>query len=272
MIPLLVKDTHAEYLASTAIGRGRIVSEIQHSPKKAKHDEDNGTPTTDPMRVGSAGHAAVFEPDLFDANWRAFDGRRSTQGGEPSGKWADFLNDCGVPRDNVIRPDEYRYCLELRAALRTSRKFQALMDCTVVEHSLYWNGLKARFDAYKRGCVIDLKTTRDISDDGIERALNASNMIQIAHYVEGAAAHEGRPFDWTTIEDAGDIPSFIFVFVSKEQPIEVRLVEVPFEHVKQAAMVRHVALERIRSNREAKTFPSYPDTVESFSPKPYIFS
>ncbi|MCP5024394.1 MAG: hypothetical protein GY930_21820, partial [bacterium] len=268
----LVNDTHQEYLARPEISRGRIVSEIENSSYKANYDAINGIVATSAMKLGSAAHAAVLEPKVFQQDWVIFEGPKTCKtGGIPTGKWADFLDLHSYDEDKILKPHEYRLCLDIQNAFLNHRGFQHLIADTTHEPSVYWDEKKARFDAYKKGVVIDIKTARDISDDGLERALGVSNMIQIPHYLEGAAAVEGIEFDWVTAEDFGDLPSFIFAFVSKTAPFEVRLKEVPFEHVKRAAMHRHVALEQIKHCQETKVFPSYSQGIEPLSTKPYIF-
>jgi len=263
MVATLIQDTFAEYLAHEGLSRGRIVSEIQNSSCKARYDAQHGTETTDPMRLGSAAHCAVLEPDRFLEEYTTFSGRRAGKA------WTAHLE--LWDKDRTLSPDEYAYCMELRKALRESRKFQALREGSEHEVSCYWDGNKARFDGRRKGLVWDLKTAYDLTDHGIEKALGVSNMIQVPHYLEGDAEANGNPIDWATLEDPGQLSSFVFVFVSKALPIEVRLVEVPFEHVKRAAAVRHQAIERIKFCQKRDVYPSYPDAIESFSPKPYIF-
>ena len=257
----VVHDSFDTYLARPEISRGRIVRELELSSKAAELGEQEAT---DAMKLGSAAHCAVLEPDRFSQQYNFFKGRRAGK------EWEAFKADYEFP-DKILTLAEYAYCHELGAAMRKSRKFQVAIKGCDFETSIYWDGLKARLDASRKGVIVDLKTTRDISDDGIERALNLSNMVQIPHYLEAKAAAEGSPIDWTKIESFDGCPAFIFAFVSKTLPIEDRLVEVPFEPVKQAAIMRHHAIQQIRDNRKRGIFPSYPNRVETFSPKPYIF-
>lgn len=261
----LIEDSHPEYLARPEIGRGRIVSELENTPKKARHDELVGTETTDPMRLGSAAHCAAFEPDRFHEDYTLFDGRKA-------GKlWTEAKEAHPLGEDFILKFDKYTYCLELQAALKECRKYQILVKGMQHEVSVYWDGKKARFDGYSPGLVMDLKTARDLSDHGIETALTKSNMIQMPHYIEAAAAVEGNVIDWQAIESLEGLPEFIFVFVSKVAPIEVRLAQVPFEHIKEAAMHRQLAIDSILENRKRNVYPTYSDTIETFSPKPWIY-
>lgn len=271
MVAILVKDEFPVYLASPNIGRGRIVSQLENSSKKAEYDATHDTGSTDAMRLGSGGHCVVLEPDRFTRDYTWFPGKRTAGADGPNGKWAEFLSLHDYPQDNILRSAEYEYCIELKGVLRKHRGFQALVEGTQKEISCYWDDQKARLDAYRTGLVIDLKTAYDITDRGIRKALGLSNIIQIPHYITGAAAYEGKPIDWATIEDPEAIPSFVFVFVSKSMPIEVRLVEVPFEHVKRAAMMRHLAIEQIRHDRDTNSYATYPQGIETFSPFPSVF-
>ena len=85
-----------------------------------------------------------------------------------------------------------------------------------VEHSLVWRDevsgiwLKARPDVILEGVddIADLKTTSDITDDGIEKAIGASNLhMQAALVRMGWRALFGR-----------DISSFSLVFVESKAP------------------------------------------------------
>lgn len=273
----LIKDSFSQYLAREELSRGRIVSEIENTPKKAQYDEEQGTETTDPMRLGSAAHCSVLEPERFLTDFIFYDGTRSAKkGGIPSGKWALFLGELEEAGheyllDQILKKEEYDYCLALQAFLATSKKWQALIDGTDKEVSCYWDGKKARLDARRTGLIVDLKTAYDLSDHGIEKALGVSNMIQVAHYIEGAEAADDRTVHWDKLESSIGLTSFVFAFVSKSLPIELRLVEVPFEHVKRAAAERHNAIESIKMNRKTGIYPTYPDRIETLSPKPYIF-
>lgn len=271
MVATLIEDDFATYLASPNISRGRIVGELENSSKKAEYDAQNPTPGTDAMRLGSGAHCATLEPERFLRDYTWFPGKRSASQDGPTGKWKAFLDAHDYEKENILSSSEYEYCIALKGALRRHRGYQALIEGCVTEQSCYWDDQKARLDLYRKGLVGDLKTAYDITDRGIRKALGLSNIIQIPHYLSGAAAYEGKPIDWTTVEAGVDIPDFVFVFVSKSMPVEVRLVEVPFEHIKRAAMMRHRAIEQIRNNRDTNTFLSYPQTIESFSPFPSVF-
>jgi len=225
--------TPEAYHASIALSRSRLATLVDGTPL----DFFAGEPPEESaaMRLGTAAHLAILEPDRFDALVRPlpkFD-MRTTVGKHARAAW-DETN----PGAIAVPEDDYEVAVEAAAMVRRKKGPATALREGGAELSLCWRDgaeyLRARpdFASVERGIVVDVKTTkRDLSDrqavtvltDGYA-ALQASMitqgilaltgkkvatyllMVRLARPVDMRLVHigdlEGGPLDWLELGDA----------------------------------------------------------------------
>lgn len=123
-----------------------------------RHYIDHGRDGTDALSFGRLAHVAILTPECPPAVW---------DGGRRAGPaWAAFLEQ-NVGRE-IATAAEWSDAQECAAAVYANRHAAALLADTKREMPIDWmdsSGGKCgtRADAWKRGILVDVKTTRDIS-------------------------------------------------------------------------------------------------------------
>jgi exodeoxyribonuclease VIII len=178
-----------------------------HSPfNKGKKEE-----TSEALKLGRAIHSAILEPQNFSNNFsvnRKF--KKSS-------------------KSNVLGSNEFKTVNRIRNFVKQS-EFKELIKNGVAETSVFWKDkdtgimCKCRFDYLVKGSIIiDLKTIatlrkKDISNEIFN--LNRRYYTQAAHYIEGLRALK----EMKGLEMGNE--HFYFIFVSKDAPIEMKVVKI----------------------------------------------
>ena len=174
---------------------------IARSPAHWKYGERVTTPA---MRLGAAVHAAVLEPETWEARYARATGRRRP---EPD---ATTL---------TLTAEEWEMGLRIRDAVWNHPTCQDLFSEGIAEQSAWWLDpdtallCKCRPDWARPGLLVDLKTTTDASPAGFARAIE-----RYRYHVQAAYALDGWP---AAGGDAMD--QFIFVVVEKAPPYAIGL-------------------------------------------------
>ena len=171
------------------------LSLLKRSPAHLRADLDNPGEPTDAMRLGSAIHMAVLEPDVFATTYHeagqcegvlksgARKGEQCTNTG--TGRWGGQWF-CGQHKGNgeadaieVLSRADFLVCNGIRRSLWTHPKLRKLMDAAGREElTVIWDDsesgvrCKARVDRLVEdfgGVVLDLKTTTDARPHAFER-------------------------------------------------------------------------------------------------------
>jgi hypothetical protein len=150
------------------------------------------------MKLGSAIHMAVLEPDLFVEAYAVAPkvDRRTKEG---KAVWDQFVLEAG--HREVISVDDFNTCEEIAAQVRAHPTAKRVFVDGVAEESAYWidkeTGLlcRARPDWMKGSMIVDLKSTDDASHAGFQRsAWNYRYWMQAAWYMDGVEQATGiRP-------------------------------------------------------------------------------
>lgn len=174
---------------------------IARSPAHYRHGEREETPA---MRLGTAVHACVLEPETWERRYARAQGCRR----------ADTATD-----RTVLTAAEWEICLRLREAVWNHPTCQDLLSDGTAESSAWWldpeAGLlcKCRSDWSRPGLLLDLKTAVDASPAGFARAIE-----RYRYHVQAAYALDGWPQ-----AGGGTMDQFIFVVVEKTPPYAVAL-------------------------------------------------
>lgn len=200
-----------------------VLKAYSKSPAHAKMMMAGLKTTTDAMKLGSACHAAVFEPERFRASYFAGpDVDRRTKAGKDL--WQSYLD--ANPGRAVLSPDDVLTIDGITQSLRTHPYFNYIADgLGYPELSYYWDNYgvlcKARFDWItstaiplqegQERIIFDLKTTEyGVTKEECERTIRSLGYdIQAAWYL-------------SAIPDA----SFVFIFAEKKPPYAIRFYQV----------------------------------------------
>lgn len=182
---MLIDDYHAH----PALGSSRL-REILKSPA---HFKANLRRETEALALGSLVHTLVLEPEAFPERYVVapkIDGR--TKAGKAAK--AALVSDPRIAVDGEVMA-EASACA---TSIMSHRVYQQIRDAQV-EHTVFWTDAetgiecKARFDVLGP-LLVDLKTTRDASPKGFQRAIATYGYhIQAAHYMAGAIANGMDP-------------------------------------------------------------------------------
>ncbi len=241
-----------EYHASAALSSSGV-KKLARSPAHYIVERTAAKPPTDAMRIGTAVHTLVLEPDrageivaLPEFNLKTKAGRAELV------SWAEVHEGC-----QAFEAPTFERIQAAAAAVRRHPGAARLLCDGVAERSIFWRDAKegiecrARFDWHRKdGGIVDLKTTRDASADAFSRSIAA-----FGYHVWLGAEHV-----------FGESPAF-WAFVAAE-------VEPPFGvacYVLDAASLRaginHCgrAYRLFRECVESGIWPGYSDLIERIS-------
>lgn len=177
--------SNAEYHAHEAIGSTTLKKIAAKSVLHAMSEEFSQTPA---MVLGSAAHAAILEPETFDAEFAIAPkvDRRTKVGKEA---WADFV--AASEGKTVLTEEQARAVAGIKAAVLEHPIAREMITGGEAECSYFAKCpetgllLKCRPDYKKNGALIDLKTCADASMDGFTRAcINLLYQVQAAFYLD----------------------------------------------------------------------------------------
>lgn len=245
-------DYHNWFACSSSIMR-----ELTRSPAHAWYALNNERKETDAMRLGTATHLAILEPELFANKFGcAPEGldKRTKDGKE---KWAELLEQYGPC---VLKYDQYQQVGAMAESVLKKKKASKLLQLPGdVELSGVWNDkvsgalCKMRLDKLirDRGIIVDIKTTNDASEDEFLKTLfNYGYDRQSAFYMRGCRA--------LGIE----IQTFVFIVIEKEPPYE----SVVYELGSQSLMTADAQISRLLPEWQkcmiSKQWPGYSDEIQ----------
>jgi exodeoxyribonuclease VIII len=230
--------THEEYLKIDAVSASFLKECAINSPAHAKAKFELPFEETDAMFLGSALHARVLEPDVYEAK---------------------FANDRKITGDNATAEKRRQAIEGMSRAIADHAEARRLLmsDGGQNETPIQWTeqGLPARakLDRIFDHAVIDLKTASDASPRGFSRAVFSAWRydIQAAWYLRAARA------------DGLDVDRFIFVTVESSRPWPVCVYQMDQAAIDNADEEIDLLLPRIAAARESGIWPAYPAGVQT---------
>lgn len=220
------------------------------SPAHAKEQMDNPTPPTPALKLGTAVHTAVLQPDLFPKDYVvAPKVDRRTKAGKEA--WTAFEQD--HPFATILTADEYQQCMAMRDSVAAHPIASKLLEGNA-EISAVWKDAatgvlcKGRFDdiAHGVGAVVDVKTTLDASPRVFMKAIwNYAYFRQAAMYLQGA-------------QSLGiDANFFTIIAIEKAPPYAVAVYHIKDEAIKAGADELKPLLETYARCQESGVWPGY---------------
>lgn len=264
--PVLASQMSDEqYHSSPRIGRSGLQL-FSRSPRHywAEYLDPNRVrkEPTKAMRIGTALHAAVLEPERVQDKIALEPERWPTKaecGRTQEEQKAQFAQE--NRRKTILKPEEYA-CVRgmYQSLMRHPLAAEHLTApgeteyAVLFDHPLTGSPAKIKPDKLNREMelVIDLKTADDASPSAFARsAVDHWYHVQAAWYLDGLFHTEGRM-------PAG----FLFVVVEKEPPYEIALYYAPPEMLILGRKIYQKQLIRYEECRRKNQWPGYPEELQ----------
>jgi len=250
----------AVYASIDAINQTPLKIVGERSPAHYRANVDQPKEPSLAMEFGSAWHAAVLEPERFDAEYAGMDTKIDRRFKAGKIAWAEF--EAENEGKTILQPGDMPRILAMREVLwdrADCRKMlrgngRPLHECAVV-----WNDretgvlCKGRVDSitpegFKTWtCVVDLKTCKDASFAGFRRTIASYGYdYQMAYYLDGLDA----------IAPAGRLP--IIIAQETEYPYAVAIHELVENDLDFGRARYRSDLEQVAACLKSGTWPGYP--------------
>lgn len=208
------------------------------------------TETTPAMELGTATHAAILEPEKFNAEYSVLDADLRTKEGKAR---RDELIASG---QKILKPDEWSQIEGMATSVHQHPEANALLAWGIAELSMFWTdpetGLrcKCRPDwAVDQTMLVDVKTCQDASPAGFARAVvNFGYHIQAAHYMAGTGADR-----------------FVFIAVESKPPYAVGVYELDALALDEGWRKRQAAIHRWNECKQTGVYRAYSDSIVTLS-------
>lgn len=230
----------------------------------ARYLDPNREPVepTPAMKLGTATHMAVLEPDKFNETYVVVPegvDRRSNAG---KALFAEIESNGQCP----LKPDEMRLITGMAESVHTHRVMRLLMSLDFqVEVSMFWidpiTGVKCKFrpdimvppcPQFPNGVIGDLKTTTDASPEEFARtAWNSEMHLQAAWYTDGFME---------VFKPAGE-PEFWWIAAEKEVPFARQFYRAPARLVEYGRREYRRLLDIYAACQSANVWPGYSEDV-----------
>jgi exodeoxyribonuclease VIII len=231
---------------------------------KATHSEQ-----TDAMKLGSALHCALLEPERFAEKYvglpEDYDGRKKMGIALKQG-----LLEQGFKEENILKHNDMLTIHSIRASIFQDKVVRALFDNNDgTEITLFWQDketgifCRGRVDliATKYGVGLDLKSAQrgEARSSRFTREIETRLYYrQAAHYLDGMRAL------------GLDVNKFLFLVVEKVGPFAHRVFELSQDFLAIGRAENRSLLNAYAECLDADKWPAYPDTIEMISPSPYL--
>jgi exodeoxyribonuclease VIII len=248
--------TNEEYHAHPAISRSAL-SLVKRSPLHYRAYADRTEPVdpTPAMRFGTAVHAAVLEPHIFDEQYvLAPEFSRTTKAGKEA--WAS----AAAEGQELLLRSEWDAIQAIRESIQAHPAANQCLSAPGINEASFLAKdpqtglhLKCRPDRLTfSGWCIDLKTTQDASATEFTRSIAKFDYhVQAAFYLHVIEAATGiRP------------KGFIFLAVEKAAPYAVHMMRLSDVAIQQGTREMVAHLRTLQSCIESSTWPGYSDQVE----------
>lgn len=244
------------YVALDRVSKTLLHTVYEYSPAHAQvaKEESNF------MKVGTAVHCAVLEPDEFRARFtRGPDDRRGN-------RWKDFVAEYG---DGALVAEDYDNALALRDAIRHNPYVKKLTGAGAYREITACStdpetGLKCRMraDAFVPGdgILCDLKTTTDARPQAFVRTVRTFGYhLQEAHYTK------------TWRDAGGTAAAFFFIVVEPEPPYALKIYELDPDAAAEGEAIRAKAMLTVAECMKTGVWPGYPEEPEQISFKTWDY-
>lgn len=245
------------YLKEDRVSKSGLWVAYSRSPAHAITEKEE----SNAMKVGSASHCVLLEPDSFRLRFhRGPEDRRGN-------RWKDFVAEYG---EGALTAAEFDAALELRDAVRNIPEIKLLTGNGAYREITACatdpvTGLKtrARADGYVpgHGIIVELKTTNDARPEPFSRI------------VKQFGYHMGEAHYTKTWKDAGgdNFQAFIFIALEPEAPYAVKIYELDPDTIAEGEAIRQKAMEIWARCVETGEWPAYETKPETLGLRKYDY-
>lgn len=248
---------------------------MQKTPAHLKHQKANRKPPTDNMKLGTAVHCLVLEPEKFNDEIAVLPSldRRTKKGKE---EYENFkIQSEGKTIITAEQHDKARFMAE---SVLTHPDAGHFLEDVLVEQSIYWwyrSGdvdddtqykelLKVRPDALSKtyAMCIDLKTTDDATETAFMKSIEKYYYhLSAAMYLEGI--NQCQPL----LKEMGHFAytNFLIIAVENQPPFLSRCIEIMPEYLRIGREHYRRAVQRLHEARR-DNWPGFPRGAAEFYP------
>lgn len=221
---------YREYASLRGISITRL-KELKRSPKHYKHRlaHPKETPA---LKLGTAAHTAVLEPERFSRDYAIWAERAESGNLRPrNGKLWDAF-EAQHHAQTIITANEYEDVLAIQTAVRGDPVAMRYLESGDPEVSMQWLQ-----DGRLRKGRLDWLTTVD----GEPSLVGLKTARDCRHFIFGSAAAKlGYHLQWayyfdgyTSIKADGVVPRVVEIVVESEAPHAVAVYQIPFDIIEQ---------------------------------------
>jgi exodeoxyribonuclease VIII len=239
------------YRENAAINASAL-KQILKSPAKYKYGLTAKQTTTAALKLGSAAHCAILEPQEFEARYIVKPEGLSLATKEGK-EWKANVFD-----REILSCDEMEAVTGMLESIQAHKAFR-LFETGLAEFEIYTEiggtPAKAKVDFMNdNGVIVDLKTTDDASPRGFSQSVfKYDYALQAAWYIDTARA-------------AGyDITHFIFVAVEKTAPYLTAIYQLDDDAIEYGRKQYKEALRIYRECNVTGDWYGYSDSIETIS-------
>lgn len=258
----LVDISNDDYHAGPGISKSHLDAIAEKSPLHYWHkyinpERERAEPTT-AMKLGTAIHSAILEPDLFATNFvQAPAFNRRTKEGRALAEEFEAKNE----GKTVLTPEDHQTCLTIRDRVYAHPLAAGLLKDGKAEQSYYANDpetgelIKCRFDYLLDSgeMAIDVKSAIDASPAGFGRAV-------------GNLRYDVAPAWYFDVLDVlyGEVPDhWVWLVVEKEPPYAIGIYYVLPEMVQRAREAARRDFMRIVECKQKDHWPDYALNIQA---------
>lgn len=238
-------------------------------PDREKREE------TPAMKLGTAIHSAVLEPDLFASDYVVVpsDAPRKPTSVQLNAKkpsddtiaaieWWQGFNSQNADR-TIISGDDYQTCTAIQRQVRRHPAAIALLGTGEAETSVYWQDeetgvlCKCRPDwmNYQANVIVDVKSAEDASPAAFQRSIsNYEYHVQAAWYLDGVKAATGHA-----------PKAFIFAVFEKSRPHASAFYYADQDMLEIGRKIYRERLAIYAQCLASNRWPGYPDLLQAIS-------
>jgi len=244
-----------EYLAHKAISKSGLM-QLRKTPAHLKAYLETDSPSTPSQKLGSLAHCMILEPETYPMRYAM-----APTNDARTKEYKAFLAEISDDRI-AVKPNDVQAVVNMLDAIDRKPLIRQLIKIEgMCEVSMFWKDPLHGFDCKGRAdklipklnTVMDLKTNRDLSDHGIQKAIYQYGYhLQAAWYLDGLKAI-GESYD-----------RFVILWVENESPYEVRATVFDYDDdwmdiARRELDVLRMAYDRCLSTGE---WPGYDDGIE----------
>ncbi|CAB5194983.1 Putative exodeoxyribonuclease 8, PDDEXK-like domain containing protein [uncultured Caudovirales phage] len=208
------------------------------------------------MKLGTAVHTAILEPELFDAEIAIEPklDKRTKIGKEAAEQFSNSSEG-----KTIIDFYQGERCRAITEAVRAHPYFQKRVTGGKAEATMLWKQYnvqcKARIDYLVERTMFDVKTCQDASPEGFSKQIaNFQYHIQAAHYAMGFKRLTGTPLE-----------QFVFIAVESEMPHMVGIYALSADSLRAGAFAMKKAADNYDLFLSQKIAKSYNADAEEIS-------